>query len=33
MFECEPPDPEGAAEFATTLFLGGIERFRREYRA
>ena len=26
MAEREPPDPAGAAKFATELFLGGIER-------
>ncbi len=26
MAEREPPDPEGAARFATELFLGGIAR-------
>ena len=33
MLEREPPDPEAAARFATGLFLGGIERSGREYRA
>ena len=26
MIERDPPDVEGAARFATDLFLGGIER-------
>jgi hypothetical protein len=29
MAERTPTDVEGAARFATELFLGGIERFRR----
>jgi AcrR family transcriptional regulator len=30
MVERQPVDVDGASRFATTLFLGGIERFRRE---
>ena len=29
MTERDPPDVEGAARFATELFLGGIERLTR----
>jgi AcrR family transcriptional regulator len=32
MIERRPPDVEGAAEFATALFLGGIERLGRDSR-
>jgi AcrR family transcriptional regulator len=33
MIERDPPDVEGAAAFATAVFLGGIERLGRETRA
>jgi AcrR family transcriptional regulator len=32
MAERDPPDPEGAARFATELFLGGIARLGRRHR-